>query len=715
MPTPSPASIMSGGATLIKPSSVDRAALYCAAVTMTIGSALTFAAVFLARGGLDGTALQVASMFALSILPIWASVIAIEHCSKTAAQFALSAQIAIFASILWPVAGLYAGPYTTIAAAFLGLFGIISGRGHLRQAFKSAKLPIISAALMIGLFLIVFTETIRFFLPESLLLGIAIPDRYYHVSIAQMIANFGRVSLGADGLIYRQYHFLSHLIAAGFAKSSGADVPLAYLYWGAFTLKIHLVWAAFVSGLFFIRTRDGLASATISRLAYASLIVIIVGMLESESFLLGTTLFFAALPLMVSLATKEYPSAAVFPALLTAICGTIIVTIAKVSAGFFCVIGLFVILWHMRRRTAVVITILASAAIIAFITVKWIAEQDLATTRSPFLMFWLDYLHYFTWTTFFSYLIPLALVGLMAGRMQIAIRREQGLVLSLSAAEGTALTGSGNRSIRILQKLAHADGITQILLLSVLGSLLVLFTTPLGANNSFFSLMLLNLSLLLLPAALSYFWRSVLSQKSIALILAITVTFCIVWKTAAFVFTETIGMPYTLVALYRAALPDYKASFVKDSVVSSLRTTRKPFSNLQSLIDASPIAQTRTDIIRRADAVGGHLVVQIPPEADEVWHKLSLTTWWCMTGHMVVPAAAGIAEIRSIPPKAIEEQCVAPGVLAGYGFASEQDAHRTADFTADQLCTLARPLAARRVYRLMSYKNLNQNRVIDCP
>ena len=719
MTTPPPLSIIRGGSISTRPSAHDCVALYSAAVAVTIGSAIAFAATYLVRGGLDGTAIQIAGIFVLSVFPIWASAIAIERFSKTTIQFAFATLIAILASTLLPVAGLYAGGYTVLVASALGLFALFDGKKHLQQAFNGTKLTITICAAAFCVFLIVFTETVRFFLPETLLLGMAIPDRYYHISIAQMIAQYGHVSLGADGLLYRPYHFLSHLIAAGLAKSSGADVPLIYLYWGAFTLKIQLIWSTFISGMFFVRTRESVASATISRLAYATLLVIAVGMLESESFLLGTTLFFAVLPLLVLLASEKYSDTITYPALSAVIVGSVVVTIAKVSAGFFCVIGLVAVLWHLRRNRAVVTIIPLSCILIAFIAVKWIAEQDLATTHSPFLMFWVDYLHYFTWTTFFSYLIPLVSLVLMVRHIHVGIERRNGLLLSLSTAgpahPATSSTSRRSDAFHAIRRFSHEDGIVHIFALSILGSILVLLTTPIGANNAFFSLMLLNLSFCFVPRTLCYSWRSVLPQKSVAAILGTVVALCIFWQTAAFVFTETTGMPYTLVALYRAALPHYKAASVKDSIITSMHTTRKPFSNLQSLIDASPIAQLKADLDRQADAVGGHIVVHIPPEADEVWHELSLTTWWCMTGHLVVPAVAGIAEIRSIPPKAVEDQCVAPGVLAGYGFGSKQDAHRTTDFTPDQLCMLARPLGARRVYRLVSYKDLSKNRVINCP
>lgn len=73
------------------------------------------------------------------------------------------------------------------------------------------------------------------------------------------------------------------------------------------------------------------------------------------------------------------------------------------------------------------------------------------------------------------------------------------------------------------------------------------------------------------------------------------------------------------------------------------------------------------------------------------------------------------AQLRILEPRSIEEQCLPPGVMATQGFGANPEPHRAPNLDARQLYALARPLRAHRVYRLMSYRDLPLNRVIDCP
>ncbi len=165
--------------------------------------------------------------------------------------------------------------------------------------------------------------------------------------------------------------------------------------------------------------------------------------------------------------------------------------------------------------------------------------------------------------------------------------------------------------------------------------------------------------------------------------------------------------------LYQSSTENYQPKEAQNDVIASLRQTHTLFSGLRQRVDQSPIARAAKAMSAEAQSVGGQMVVNIRPDALEVWRALDATNWWCFSGHMVVPAVAGLVQVRSIEPKSIEVQCLPPGVLPTQGFGADQEAHRTDNFTPAQLCALGRPLNARKVYSLMSYKNLSSNRVIN--
>ncbi|MFO1248236.1 MAG: hypothetical protein U1E93_08460 [Alphaproteobacteria bacterium] len=145
----------------------------------------------------------------------------------------------------------------------------------------------------------------------------------------------------------------------------------------------------------------------------------------------------------------------------------------------------------------------------------------------------------------------------------------------------------------------------------------------------------------------------------------------------------------------------------------SLARTHKPFTNLQARIDEFPVARFQRELAAKAG--GQSIAVQIPPEADEVWHFFAATapTKWCMFPHLMVPATTGVFDLRSAPPRNIQVQCAADGMV-WYGFGKYQDQHRTGDFTSADLCRMARPLRISKVYRLVSYSDLSKNSVISC-
>jgi hypothetical protein len=701
---------------------IDLRQLYCAALIVTLGSVAAFCGVFFARRGLVGTIPQVFGIFVLAILPVWSSVFALTRvgAGQLMAAIALTASI-IFAN-LFPVLGFYAG-YSTIWLVCAAIFLVaVTGWRNIFSALRRTTLATIFCAMLLAILLVVFTSPQRLFLPESLILGATETDLYYHDAIAQMIAHYGAISIGADGLVYNPYHFLSHVIAAGIAKSSGADVPLVYLYWGAFTLKIQLVWSALVAGMFFFRIEGATGRVVLMRFCYACLAMICVGGFESESFMCGMALLFAALPLLMTLGGTEEAGAPVTAlAIGLSFLASILCALAKISAGFFCAIAMFVVLWRFRRRPAITACISGFLFVLAFVVLVWLREKGLV----GFYRFFIDYSHYFTSPlTFKNYCLAffVLILFLTHWRMEFnsSVRR-----LSVTIAPAAIFTAGSVRALksgkaRLMDKLiwlSQLDSIPQFLALSIAGCLFVLVTMPIGSNNSYFSWILYSVSFLFLPLAFLQSFAVRLRQATVAVALVLLLSFNLFFTAMDFVFINDGSLTNTITNMYvgtaeTAAARKSGRMHIKDSLLASLKNTGKPFSELQQRIEDAPIARLNRVLQAQSQTVGGRLAVHIPPQASAVWHALEPhSTWWCFAGHLVVPAVTGFMEIRSIEPRSVEEEC---SPVAYYGFGAAQDAHRSVQFSDDALCKLARPLKIEKIYRLQSYRDLSENSVLTC-
>jgi hypothetical protein len=170
----------------------------------------------------------------------------------------------------------------------------------------------------------------------------------------------------------------------------------------------------------------------------------------------------------------------------------------------------------------------------------------------------------------------------------------------------------------------------------------------------------------------------------------------------------------TIVALYQKSEKPTGPVRISEDIKASLHETHTPFAKLRERIAATPWAQLIRVVESENSRSGGALAVQIQPDAEDVWQRLKNgTPWWCMAPHLMVPAETGIFELRSAPPRRIEEICAPPGIV-WYGFGGDQDAHRAIDLTDPQVCDLAAPAGIREIYRLHSFQSLSRNSITRC-
>jgi hypothetical protein len=697
--------------------------LYAGALTVTIGGGLAFAGLFGLRLGLGDGLVPVAGMLLLAILPVWLSAWAISAFGKTARSAGLAGMLALFAGMSLPVLGLVAGPTILVTALAALIFCAARGHTPLYKAMRQSWRGLAVMALVTGAQVFLLAVPLRLFMPEAALMGIATSDNYWHLAIMQMILRHDAISIGGDGLLHQNYHFLFHLLVSGTAKATSASIPLAYGYWSALTEKLQVVWALYCAGTLLFRTGGGGAWW---RLSYAWIAACLVAGFENESFILGNAYIAAYMPLIMALLRAPQGRRAAFPALLLACAGIFLVATAKVSAGYYGTIGLALLLWTWRGdRRAVVLIALTMAALAAY-TELLLIPKELVMSAAGASILAMSYLAYFERGVTLHYLLPAVLVLLYLWRPRGTLTQQpdgawnasvQGLPPAATHAPLPRWIGEGRGLAKPLRWLAQADVNAQLIFLLLLGTLFVLFAIPIGDNIWDFSGILFGLSLLFLPMALEETLGLRLTDRPVKWLLGILLAINIVWAAALFVFNGADSLPQALVALYRAASggDPARSSSAKQDLVLSLETTHRPMARLNARIRESAPAKLQDEIARQTVAANGALALHIPPAANDVW-RFFLTAApgkWCLYPHLWAPAVTGTVEIRSIPPRAIQDICALPGTT-WYGYGKNQDLHRTGDFSPETLCAMARPLGARRVYRLMSYADLSRNSVLTC-
>jgi hypothetical protein len=399
---------------------------------------------------------------------------------------------------------------------------------------------------------------------------------------------------------------------------------------------------------------------------------------------------------------------------------------AKASAGYYCAIGLFLLTWQYRTRPSVVAFLLVSLGGLAVFANSLLIPKDVLLGGAGFAILVVSYLMYLERGILLHYLLAPALAFAFAWRPFGVMRADpRSFALDLPAEPSPVRDiatlprwlAQGSGLVKSLRWVALVDERAQLLLLSLLGTLFVLLTMPIGDNLWDFSVILFMLSLLLMPAALREILNVRFTDRPVKCLLALFLAAYAVWTCAQFTFNPGTSLPQTLVALYRSAggvAADQSTGAAKD-IVLSLKTTHKPLARLYALIESAPVVRLKQDLEHQAQAVDGHLAVQVTPAANEIWHFFEKNdeAKWCLYPQLLIPATAGIVEIRSIPSGPLQKSCSVPGVV-WYGYGKYQDLHRTGDFTSAQICAMGRAIGVRRIYRLVSLSNLSRNKVVDC-
>jgi hypothetical protein len=224
---------------------------------------------------------------------------------------------------------------------------------------------------------------------------------------------------------------------------------------------------------------------------------------------------------------------------------------------------------------------------------------------------------------------------------------------------------------------------------------------------AYFSLVLLSISLVGLPAILRTSRRARGFSKLHARVVIAAWIAVIIWSALSYP-------------------KDVKAAVGRLSASVLSKDARHPWTVLkQGWIDAGePLSLIRKQLsatswsqltreIQRLDREG-RVVVHVKDGNQEFWRRLQgKSAYWCMSAHLMLPAQTGIVQVKSVAPASIEAEC-SWGALPYYGFGRNQGLHRSSGQSNDALCSEARMLGARRVYLVNSISNLVDNTVLEC-
>jgi hypothetical protein len=678
-----------------------------AAALLTFAAIVAFVLLILLRGGLQGTAASIYSILLFSLLPIWTTALAAIASRPSIRSLVVSATMTL--TLLFPILGLAFGPRVTIVAAiamvstFIGLAAMARVRGASLLAVPIKSIPI-------GLLLVLSTAPARLFLPEAMTLGVGhAEDNLFHMAIAQMIEHYHVPSVGADGLAFFHYHVASHAVAAGLAEATGANIPLVYAYWGAVSLKIQLLWAVFLGTLLLSKTSSGtLVLGTFPRMLYAMIVLIVSDCLESESCVFGLAIFVGLVPLLCSLIEEERPSRAFRAGHAVAMLTALVCAAAKISIGFMSATALCWIAWRHRASRMVVALTLLCLAVLAIVTLRLLTPTSVLMTSVSLRITIASYLQYLNWTTLLSYGLPILILAIDALRPGVLLTGARDGAKLQAGISLQAAVPRMNSFSSVLRSVSGLSAPGQLLAVSFAACLLILVTVPIGSNMAYFSVVVLVLALMALPAVLSQVPLAGIDRNRINPLLAAAA--CLAFAACSYQFA--LAGDRTLSVLYKAAWPETPGT-TAGRMAESLRVTRTPFGLLQRRIDELPWSLLIRDLESKKTLPGG-MVAHVPPSAEDVWHHLSVgAPYWCMAAHLMIPAQTGIVEVRSIEPQRIERECAPPGILL-YGFGKDQDAHRTGELAAPQLCPAGASLRARWIYVVSSVARLSENELIDC-
>ena len=576
----------------------------------------------------------------------------------------------------------YLGGHSPLAPAAWGLCGVAWAFG-LATAVRSAQRPAIAqwaAAAVAGavlgiLYFLIFNGRAYSSVigPETAMAGIQHADPLYHASLASMIAQYGVVSTGLDGLVPVKYHVLSHFWLGHLAKWMGVPATYAYMI-GPQVIGIPLLYFSLAASTAHVAA---IRRGAVAQLAPVGVILIPFALLSiadvwgwfsfliSESYQLSLILLLLSVPIMVRLASVPFYEAG-WLALGALIASAFLISLSKVSVGLVFTAGIAVLVlrssgrWLKGMLIAGAIGGLGLAAMLLR-TMSSAKEATTAWDPGHFLRVYPD-------GSRGNLVACLALLAAAAWLWRRADRQTQILVEVAVAMVSVALVPA---------LLLRIDG---------------------GSADYFMNV---GTWVAVVAGAAALAGSGLMRHYGMAAVIGATVASLV---AMAFADGKASG-PRTLDARADkliAQLGGPAAPAVRPGWVWPLGGGR--LANLAKVVDASPASQIRRQLVASGTLGQRDVLVHVLPDNMAYW---KLSTYHCRNAPLLIPAVFGMPMLLGLPPASI--RC---DDLLYYGYPDYDRARSTARSLPDPaLCDAARERGFKRVHIV---ETLTEGRLLAC-
>jgi len=591
--------------------------------------------------------------------------------------------------LLSPLLVFVAGPWFALLFPALALVALFRALPEIFRLGRKNLIFILVFAPVLALYLLLSVQSRQnghlYFL-ECGAMGLAGLDNFFHTAICSMIQNFGKPSVGFDGLTPIRYHYGSHYWFAALGRAGGTMPLLSYSFGQMIVLVPGLIFGLVSSGLAVVRADKE------SFLKYTVLAVLLLAGLDlagmnshyiSQSHTFALMIFLLSLPLL-----KEFLQ----PAPLKGAAGRFRFALAlvlvagmcamKISVGAFFGAALFYGLLRSSGFSLKSFLALSAVALVVFAALAffspWTVGQFWAMTGENGTQGLFSYYRSLRLLAFSSFIAPVSfLAGVILGDK---LYRRGSLM--------EALAGKRQLSAEM------------VLVLTALGAILTMILRP--SDGWYF----INVAQWF---AMPWLLASVGTGKRIRGAFPPAALLSAFLLIAGFVALRPWIRPvgnYRNLALTidRRAIKIFLKNHLDhpgDPFCGSMATTGKLDSGIKDALLASSILKPVAEKGRDG------LAVFVPPGNERFWG----ITPGCYTVPFFVPAVAGVPMLKGIPPK--NYGCAI--LKSTYGYVDYGEDSRSSDMTEKELCDYARTKGIQKVFVLNDLQDQSKNKLLDCP
>ncbi|HEY7687828.1 MAG TPA: hypothetical protein VH835_04005 [Dongiaceae bacterium] len=669
------------------------------AVVFCMIEALAMAALYaFARSGLvtDGAAI-------LGLLPMVAAIMAVAFVPLAACAGRYTAPLlsalAATGALLLPLIGLAIGAWILLpisAIAILALGMALRSAGPLIRRHPWTLILGAPVFALVRFVAINGGQMTHIYAPEFMLLGQPYLDTSFHAALAEMLRNFGIVSVGLDGLVPQFHHVGSHLWLSTVAGMFG--VPTIDLYPMAFQIVAVPAFTCFFILAMAYLQRSALRDPVLA--VVAALIVAFISswffldkLLLSESYLFGLVIFLSAVPLLFVLLSREDDSKAAFWYCLgaSALLG-IIMFIFKVPVGIMWGGAVTVALarrltaprWSLTIIVMLLLTVVGSLMVLAFVGL--VSSHNLRVLLRPF-----D----FAGGSRKYFLSDIAIIALIAVLVAFSRfngnygRRDAAGLLGILAVLG-ALPGS----IFAIANSAYyfVNTVAWLALVLAAGQMAAALQAT-ADRRRWMGAAAIALLIIVVGADPDRYTRLSIYLQRVAVL-------------------QEFGRDGDVAEWPRKRSLSQSFAVIGDAGAVILRRIAgfEPLfpADVAEALDNSPGAHFVRQVREAKAAASGRLAVFVPPENATFW-TLNRD---CRAQPFFIPALTGVPMVLGLHPHGRALHCEL-GITYGLGYYGA--ASHSVSLDTDAICQLARARSFDQVLVLESADDPSENSVLSCP